>query len=195
LPGLRKAQESRNFGIAQFTSSSCIPALNADIPGVPNCRAINDQVLNLVREIKPDIVMLHGTWEKYLSNVVETVARLKQTGVRVVVLGPAPVWRRGLPNEVLRHFMLYHRLIPERWNGSVSSNWYDSVMREKLVPAGAEFISAWEALCNTDGCLTRAGPSAGDISASDQVHLTDKGSVALISAVIDRLLGGQATRP
>ena len=27
LPGLRKAQESRNFGIAQFTSSSCIPAL------------------------------------------------------------------------------------------------------------------------------------------------------------------------
>src|SRR6266480_2364059 len=31
LPGLRKAQETRNFGIAQLTSSSCIPALNADI--------------------------------------------------------------------------------------------------------------------------------------------------------------------
>ena len=27
LPGLRKAQETRNFGIAQLTSSSCIPAL------------------------------------------------------------------------------------------------------------------------------------------------------------------------
>jgi peptidoglycan/LPS O-acetylase OafA/YrhL len=197
LPGLRKAQESRNFGIAQFTSASCIPALNADIPGVPNCRAINDRVLNLVREIKPDIVLLHGTWEKHLSNVVETVARLKQTGVRVVVLGPVPVWRRGLPNEVLRHFMLYHRLIPERWNGAVSSNWYDAVMREELVPAGAEFISAWEALCNTEGCLTRAGPSAGDISTSDQVHLTEKGSVYLIRAVIDRVIGGPvaATNP
>jgi peptidoglycan/LPS O-acetylase OafA/YrhL len=190
LPGLRKAQESRNFGIAQFTSSSCIPALNADIPGVPNCRAINDQVLKLVREIRPDIVVLHGTWEKYLSNVAETVAPLKQTGARVVVLGPVPVWQRGLPNEVLRHFMLYHRLIPERWKGAVSSNWYDAVMRERLVPAGAEFISAWEALCNTDGCLTRAGHSAGDISTSDQVHLTEKGSVYLIRAVIDRVLGG-----
>jgi peptidoglycan/LPS O-acetylase OafA/YrhL len=195
LPGLRKAQESRNFGIAQFTSSSCIPALNADIPGVPNCRANNDQVFELVREIRPDIVVLHGAWEQYLSNVAETVARLKQTGARVVVLGPVPVWRRGLPNEVLRHFMLYRRLIPERWDGAVSSNWYDAVMREKLVPAGAEFISAWEALCNTDGCLTRTGHGAGDISTSDQVHLTEKGSVALVGAVIDRLLGEPATRP
>jgi hypothetical protein len=114
-----------------------------------------------------------------------------------VVLGPVPVWRRGLPNEVLRHFMMYHRLIPERWNGAVSSNWYDAVMREELVPAGAEFISAWEALCNTEGCLTRAGPSAGDISTSDQVHLTEKGSVYLIRAVIDRVIGGPvaATNP
>ena len=49
-------------------------------------------------------------------------------------------------------------------------------LREKLVPAGAEFISARDALCNAHGCLTRVGDSAGDISASDQVHLTDKGS-------------------
>jgi hypothetical protein len=196
LPGLRKAQESRNFGIAQFTSSSCIPALHADIPGVPNCRAINDQVLRLVRDLRPDIVLLHGTWEKYLGNVAETIAALKhQTGARVVVLGPMPVWRRGLPNEVMRHFMLYHRLIPERWKGAVSSNWYDEVMSARLVPAGAEFISAWEALCNADGCLTRTGDSAGDISASDQVHLTEKGSVYLTGAIIDRVLGGPAVRP
>ena len=60
LPGLRKAQETRAFGIAQFTSNSCIPALNADIPGSPNCRAMNDKVLSLARQIKPDIVVLHG---------------------------------------------------------------------------------------------------------------------------------------
>ena len=67
IPGLRKAQETRNFGIAQLTSSSCIPALNADIPGTPNCRAINDKVLSLAREIRPDVVVLHGTWEKHLD--------------------------------------------------------------------------------------------------------------------------------
>jgi len=191
LPGLRKAQETRDFGIAQFTASSCIPALNADIAGVPNCRAMNDKVLSLVSTIRPDIVVLHGTWEKYLDNVAETVVALKQrTGARVIVLGPVPAWRRGLPNEVLRYFMLYHRLVPERWNGAVSGNWYDAVMRARLVPAGAEFISAWQALCNVDGCMTRTGPGAGDISTSDQVHLTEKGSAYLIDQVIDRVLGG-----
>src|ERR1700737_4981596 len=47
MPGLLKAQETRNFGIAQLTSSSCIPALNADLPSTPNCRAINDKILGL----------------------------------------------------------------------------------------------------------------------------------------------------
>ena len=115
MPGLRKAQQSRGFGIAQLTSSSCIPALNVDIPATPNCRAINDRVLALARQLKPDIVLLHGAWEQYLDHVGETVTALKQeTGARVVVLGPVPGWKRGLPNEVLRHYLLHHRLIPQR---------------------------------------------------------------------------------
>ena len=195
LPGLRKAQEVSAFGIAQFTSSSCIPALNADIAGTPNCRAINDKVLSLARQIRPDIVLLHGTWEKYLDNVAETVAALKQqTGARVVVLGPVPVWKRGLPGEVLRYYMLHHRLIPERSSQAVSSNWYDAIMRAKLLPSGAEFISASDALCNADGCLTRIGDTARDISASDQVHLTEKGSIFLVQSIIDALLHGPAPR-
>jgi hypothetical protein len=191
IPGLRKAQETRDFGIAQLTSSSCIPALNADIPSTPNCRAINDKVLSLAREIRPDVVVLHGTWERHLDNVAETVVALKQIGVRVVVLGPVPFWRRGLPNEVMRYFMLHHRLISERYDGAAPGG-YDAVMREKLVPLGAEFISARDALCSAEGCLTRVGRSASDIIASDQVHLTEKGSVFLIESIIDRLLDGTA---
>jgi hypothetical protein len=65
-------------------------------------------------------------------------------------------------------------------------------MRAKLVPLGAEYISAWDAMCNADGCLTRIGDTAGDIAVSDQVHLTEKGSVFLIHAIIGRLLGEEA---
>ena len=60
------------------------------------------------------------------------------------------------------------------------------------MPLGAEFISVWDAMCNAEGCLTRIGDSARDISATDQVHLTEKGSVFLIQSVIDRILGGTA---
>ena len=194
LPGLRKAQESRAFGIAQFTSSSCMPALNTDVAGVPNCRAINDKVLGIAREIRPEIVLLHSTWDRYLDGVAETVAALKkQSNARVVVLGSVPWWKRGLPNEVLRYFMLHQRLIPER-SGRAEVDRSGSALREKLVPLGAEFISVWDTMCNAEGCLTRIGDAAGDITASDQVHFTEKGSVFLVQSIIDQLLGGRTAR-
>lgn len=194
MPGLRKAQESHRFGIAQFTSSSCIPALNTDVAGVPNCRAINDRVLSLARELRPDIVLLHSTWDRYLDGVAATVAALKQqTNARIVVLGSVPWWKRGLPNEVLRYFMLHHRLVPER-SSRAETDGSGTKLREKLVPRGAEFISVWDAMCNADGCLTRIGDTAGDISASDQVHLTEKGSVFLVQSIIDQVLGVQIPR-
>jgi peptidoglycan/LPS O-acetylase OafA/YrhL len=195
MPGLRKAQQSREFGIAQLTASSCIPALDVDISAAPGCRANNDQVLALARQIRPDIVLLQGTWEKYLDQVAETVTALKQqTGAKVVVLGPVPGWRRGLPNEVLRYYLLHHSLIPPHWNDGGSTGAYDAVMREALVPRGAEYISARGVLCNEEGCLTRLGDEASDITASDQVHLTEKASVFLIQSVIDRILAASKPR-
>jgi peptidoglycan/LPS O-acetylase OafA/YrhL len=193
LPGLRKAQETRDFGIAQFTSSSCIPALNIDVAGVPNCRAINDKVLALAREIQPDIVLLHSTWDGDLDGVANTVTALKQqTSARIIVLGSVPWWKRGLPNEVLRYFMLHHRLIPERSDRAAADS-SGTRLRERLVPLGAEFISVWDTLCNAEGCLARLGDTAKDISASDQVHLTEKASVFLIQSIIDKVLRGRTS--
>jgi len=189
MPGLRKAQQTRSFAIAQFTAGSCLPALNADIPDNRSCRANNDKVLGFVRELKPDIVLLNGTWERYLDNVAETVTAIKQSGARVVVLGSVPFWRRGLNYEVVRHYMLHKSLVPPRTSESVTFDGkYDDVMRQKLVPLGAEFISVRDVLCNAEGCLTRLGDSAADIVAIDQVHLSEKGSEFLIGAIIDRVL-------
>jgi peptidoglycan/LPS O-acetylase OafA/YrhL len=188
LLGLRKAQETHDFGIAQFTSNSCIPAVNIDVPGVPNCRAINDKVLALARQLQPDIVLLHSSWAGPLDGVAATVTALKQqTGARVIVLGAVPWWKRGLPNEVLRYFMLHRRLIPERSDRATPDS-SEARLREKVASLGAEFISAWDTLCNADGCLARIGDTAKDISASDQVHLTEKGSSFLIQSIIGRVL-------
>ena len=194
LPGLRKAQETHDFGIAQFTSSSCVPALNTDVAGVPNCRAINDKILSIARDLQPDIVLLHSTWDRYLDGVAETVKALKQqTKARIIVLGSVPWWKRGLPNEVLRYYMLHHRLIPERSTRAEADS-SGARLRAKLVPLGAEFISVWDTLCNAEGCLTRIGDTAKDLSASDQVHLTEKASVFLVQSIIGKVLHGQSPR-
>jgi len=195
MPGLLKAQESREFGIAQLTASSCVPALNLEIAGAAGCRANNDRVLAKAIALKPDIVLLHGTWEKNFDHAAQTVAALRQqTSARVVVLGPVVWWRRGLPNEVLRYYMLHHELIPARSTEAFVPRGIERDLREAVVREGAEFISAADVLCNADGCLTRLGDAASDITVSDQVHLTEKASVFLVQGIIDRVLGSRTPR-
>jgi peptidoglycan/LPS O-acetylase OafA/YrhL len=195
MPGLFKAQETHEFGLAQLTASSCVPLLNVDVTVTPNCRANNDRVLALAHEMKPDIILLHGTWEKNLDLVGPTVATLKrQTHARVVVLGPVVLWKRGLPNEVLRYYLLHHELIPMRSTDVVVARGVDRDLRDAVVRGGGEFISAADVLCNEQGCLTRLGDAASDITASDGLHLTEKASVFLVQGIIDRVLAAPAPR-
>jgi len=189
MPGLRKAQETHGFGVAQLTASSCVPIINVEIAASPGCRANNDRVLALAAKLKPDVVLLHGTWEKYFDHAAETVATLKrETGARVVVLGPVPFWKRGLPNEVLRYWLLHHSLIPVRSQEADADRNVDDRLRAAVVPAGAEFVSARDRLCNAEGCLARLGDQASDITASDQGHLTEIASEFLIASIIDKVL-------
>jgi peptidoglycan/LPS O-acetylase OafA/YrhL len=195
MPGLFEAQRTRNFGIAQLTASSCVPILDVDIAVTPGCRANNDRVLAMAIQLKPEIILLHGTWEKNLDRVGATLATLKrETSARIVVLGPGVFWRRGLPNEVLRYYLLHHQLIPVRSSEAVLARGVERDLREAAGAEGAEFISAADVLCNAQGCLARLGESASDITASDQVHLTEKASVFLVQGIIDRVLGSRAQR-
>ena len=111
------------------------------------------------------------------------------------MIGPVPVWKRGLPNEVLRYFVIHHALIPERFSQRVyRSSWDDAQMRSALMEIGAEYISAWDAMCDRDGCLTRLGERPEDIIASDQHHLTERGSKYLIETIKDEIAPWEAAR-
>ena len=63
--GLLKARQTRDFGIAQLTSSSCIPALNADIPSTPQLpRHQRQGAVAGPANQTPTSCLLHGTWEQ-----------------------------------------------------------------------------------------------------------------------------------
>jgi len=67
-----------------------VPALDTDVAGVPNCRAINDKSCRSPGT-SARYRLLHSTWDRYLDGVAETVTALKkQTGARVIVLGSVP---------------------------------------------------------------------------------------------------------
>jgi peptidoglycan/LPS O-acetylase OafA/YrhL len=170
MPGLRQLQHERNFGLAQFNANSCGPWLAVDVPGNPNCRSINDEVLGIVGRARPDVVVLHArgsTRPEDIAGLKKTISTLRGLSIpHIIVLGPVPVWKRGLPNEVLRYFVMHHALIPTRSSQRVYQSWNDAQMRSAIVDMGAVYISAWEAMCDADGCLTRLGEKPEDITAS-----------------------------
>lgn len=197
LPGLREEQRHRDFSIAQFTASSCPPLVGIDVPKFPYCRGSNDRTLGVIAEVNPDIVLLHGTWDKFphLARSMDTaiIALRRVTKARIVVLGATPAWQRGLPPEILRYYGFHHAALPQRWRyGVYGGEVLDTPMREAVVPLGADFISAWDVFCNPDGCLTRTGDSMRDITTTDRVHITESASRYLVKAVIDRVLGDAA---
>jgi peptidoglycan/LPS O-acetylase OafA/YrhL len=191
MPGLRQLQQERNFGLAQFTANSCGPWLSVDVPGYPNCRSTNDEILRIVARARPDVVVLHGrgsTRAEDIAGLKETILALRALSIpHIIVLGPVPVWKRGLPNEVLRYFVMHNALIPARSSQRVYQSWDDAQMRSAVVGVGAEYISAWDVFCDADGCLTRLGEKPEDIVASDVHHLTESGSKFLIESIRDKI--------
>jgi peptidoglycan/LPS O-acetylase OafA/YrhL len=198
MPGLRLLQHELNFGLTQLTANSCAPLLSVNVPGSPNCRSNNDEILGVISRTHPEIVLLHcigTTRPDDMAGLKATVLALRALSIpRIIVLGPLPLWKRGLPNEVLGHFVRDHELIPERSSQRVYRLWDDAQMRSALTEVGAEYISAWDAMCDTDGCLTRLGERPEDVTASDQAHLTESGSMFLIEAIRDEIVPIAAAR-
>jgi peptidoglycan/LPS O-acetylase OafA/YrhL len=195
VPGLRSLQQARQFGLAQFTTSSCPPLLD-DIEnmGPENCRRLNEQVLDQVGILHPDIVVLHAIWnpaEEHLKALLRTIGRIREKGAgRIIVLGRVPAWHGGLPRQVFRSYT-FHRFLPERLEQPSGQNWTDAFIRERIEPSGAIFISAWDALCRERDCLVRVpnGEGGESIMAFDEVHLTEAGSRFLIRTLEPTLFG------
>jgi peptidoglycan/LPS O-acetylase OafA/YrhL len=182
-PGLKNAQVTVPFRLARFTASGCAPILAAGSNA--RCDAANDIVFGLIRSSHPEIVLLHAWWDgnKDLDKLRETIGQLKALNIRrIVILGPVPVWKRTLPHSLVNFYRLRHA-IADRITAGMSGPQGDERMEAFSKAAGVEYISAWHALCNSEGCMTRVGPAANDVITTDKVHLSDAGSNFLIEGI------------
>jgi peptidoglycan/LPS O-acetylase OafA/YrhL len=187
-PGLKKAQQRHAFRIAQYTTPACAPLLG----GMANvqCAALNADTFDTITAIHPDVLLLHAMWREDtdLAALRETIFGLRRAGVRrIVIIGPVPYWKRTLPFTLVNAYRLQHRL-PDRIASGVFGAGADGLMENFSNAERVEYVSAWKRFCNSDGCLTRAGPSARDVVVWDQAHLSEKGSEYLGEAIVNYLL-------
>ncbi|MCS3503720.1 peptidoglycan/LPS O-acetylase OafA/YrhL [Bradyrhizobium japonicum] len=193
MPGLRKRQQEVHFGLAQFNASSCPPQLSVEIPGYPACRGINEAVLQKIALAHPDVVLMQsrGTIspDDEMRALKRTFQALHELGVpHIVLLGPAPVWKRTLAGEALSYFIKHHAVLPQRSANGVANLWDDAKMRAFANGQGVEYISTWDALCNAEGCLTRLSDAPTDLVIYDAHHFTEGGAIFFINKVWDRIL-------
>jgi hypothetical protein len=186
-PGLKAEQQRHPFRIAQFTAAACTPSVGAG--GASQCANLNEDAFRVIADTRPDIVLLHAMWSEKtdLAALRQTLSNLKHAGIqRIVILGPVPIWKRSPPFRLVNSYRFEHRL-PDRIADGVSGPEVDNLMARFSKAEGVEYISAWKRFCNSQGCITRLGPSAEDIVVWDQVHLSNKGSEFLGQAIIGDL--------
>ncbi|WP_298373818.1 acyltransferase family protein [uncultured Bradyrhizobium sp.] len=187
IPGFRKLQESHEFGLAQLSVSSCPPILVAAHSASHYCLEKNAEIVRRITDIKPDVVVLHAIWDANDSAATTkpTIDALRAAGVaRIVIVGPAPVWRGGLPNAAATYYRRNEKVIPERTSEFVNRGKDDTNMRGVASALGVQYVSARDAMCQKDNCLTRIGES---LTARDIVHLTKAGSEFLAREIAPQL--------
>jgi peptidoglycan/LPS O-acetylase OafA/YrhL len=185
--GLKSQQSEMQFHIAQFTASACLPILAYKIKNRPRCEEINDAALGYIIRSNPDVVIMQGLWNTRLDfDMLRATIKLlrRSSNARIVLVGPVPSWKRPLPAMALNAYRIGRSLIPERIKGDVDGEQADSLMMTFSNNERVEYLSAWNALCNQQGCAARIGPAASDLSATDYMHLTPAGSKILAASLV-----------
>jgi peptidoglycan/LPS O-acetylase OafA/YrhL len=192
--GLNQIKEETGYRLAQMTLNSCPPIL-ADAPNLPkHCAEANRTILNQITQLKPETVLLHAAWNGSIpSDLLEqTIDALRLLKIpRIVLVGPTPQWDVALPWAISDYFNRNHTLIPERTTLYLRPDQQaDRALMEMAGAIKVEYFSAKGAMCSEDGCLTRTGPEAKDITTSDFIHLTPNGSRILALELATQLRKG-----
>ena len=202
-PGFKALQDAGrySFGLAQRTAAICPPILG--IEPRENCRETNDRIMEEVRQLKPEIVVLYAFWhEKALfnrydmTNFESTVRAIQQAGVKkVVVLGAAPFWKAYLPELLINEWKKGPpenppplRLPRSNLDPFVQDNTLE--MKRRSEALGVTFISGLDTFCDTHGCLTRLGERDAKPLSYDYGHLTVAGSTYWVDQIADQLFEG-----
>lgn len=190
-PGFKYLQENGeySFGVAQRTAAVCPPILN---DARPWCNEINASNFKLLKDLKPEIVILYAYWAHGLDGkggfgglydlkqLATTVSELRQIGVKkIVLLGPTPYWNNSLPHNIVENWKKSNKLDTPPLRLSYGTFGlderlpiFDQQMQDLAKELNINYIKSLNYFCNTSGCLTRDSENGYKIASVDYGHLT-----------------------
>jgi hypothetical protein len=169
-------------------------------PGIrPYCKAANDIILERVKKIKPDYVVLVARWNREFYNIekLENTAKAlhKLKVPHVVVIGQVPFWQQFVPHLLMSYWKMdpLHRLPPPytRYHLDPESERMDRKIHQLSNKVGLDYLSSYDVLCKADGCLNRLGDNADELAYYDDQHMTPVGAQYLVKQFADYFLANK----
>ena len=173
--------------ILQVASSGCAARIdNLQRHESDYCAHSNKFALDLMRQEKPDVVVIAQSNGHSIESMNRISAMLKKLGIPgVVFVGPSPQWQDDLPKILIRR--LWPQMPERTWVG-VNRDVQELNARLKnnfTAVDGKSYVDTIGLFCNTDGCLTRlGGDSQRDATSWDYGHLTALASEYLASKIL-----------
>ena len=200
IPGLRVMQRQSGVRLAQYTASLCAPIVGLQVKRRPACESVNNAVLNQIRVLKPQIVVLSASWSfldfnhsgaPLAEKLLRTIELVKAAGVqRVVVIGSRPEWTNTVPKLLIIELRRNpNNPVPFRLMRSVVKTHDDTVLRATAERAGAVYVPVFEFLCDQTSCLATTGPDWKDVLTFDDQHLTQHGATLVAQRIWPSILG------
>ncbi|KVC94769.1 acyltransferase [Burkholderia ubonensis] len=187
-PAFRDEQAHYGVRVAEFTASGCPPLLG----GNDHCGRISEHVLIALKRAVPHTLILTANWRPdTFAALKTTVAAARDAGVkRIVLLGQVATWQSSLPKLYWLYWRQHHEVLPARSWFAVDpkASEYDRLGKATAEGLGIEYVSAYNAMCDADGCITRTGNGRGMIVTFDGSHLTPSGANAVMSTTASMLL-------
>jgi hypothetical protein len=172
---------------AQFSRDGWEPLLTG---GADPCAKSNALITDEILRQKPRRVVLFGYWlgtipnwqvdSKLVEPLRHTLQKLRSDIDDVVLVGPTPTFPPSLPAVVFK-FWSDFGMLPDRLKVS-PENYHatDEVLRSIAKAEGVRFVSAYDALCNTDGCVTHTPASRSELLMWDSAHMTLEGAAYVV---------------
>lgn len=178
-----------------YAASGCPPLLNTVISWRPHCKAVNDFVLEQIKQQTPAQIVLHANWSLYseqdpIKTLEATVRTLHVAApeAQITVVGSVPHWNPSLPQVLLNRQVGLDQTLWLDTRPVSALRALDDQLRELTLKQGGQFVSALDAFCRGDACLAVLEHEGNfEPTAWDYGHLTAGGSEYLAHKVLPEL--------
>ncbi len=185
---------SGNENISQFTASACAPIYNQVFKPRPNCLDINNHVMDLIAEYKPERVILHAYWLSHIDKIegmTVTINKIKEVSptTNIILVGSVPIWLPSLPEVLLtKQFTENDRPLYVVNDSLHKVGVVDAQLKVLAEDNSVQFIAPTQLLCDNGACLAILdNKDEMQVFSWDYAHLTSEGSDILASLLYKQL--------